>query len=274
MRIITWNVRRANSTSLAWSLLLELKPDIALLQEVKTIREQIYEKFDILSKVAISKIGKPQSFLTALLVKGKITREIQLKSEYDWVNRELGFFKGNIISGTVVCSNGEELNVVSVYCPAWPINKKRLEGFNVSAVKLKENPDVWATEIIWSALKHTISKDEQWVVGGDFNISETFDKEWQENAGIKFALRSSGNKEILDRMYAIGFKECLRGYNKEIVPTFQNPKDKKLVHQIDHLFVTSNLYSRLKECKVGDKSRILGGHLSDHLPIIADFEEF
>ena len=64
---------------------------------------------------------------------------------------------------------------------------------------------MWATEIIWSALKNTISNKEQWIVGGDYNSSETFDKDWQDKHGIKFGIRSSGNKEILNRMHRLGF---------------------------------------------------------------------
>jgi len=81
-----------------------------------------------------------------------------------------------------------------------------LKGVDVSPVKLKLNPKVWPTEIIWSALKNTISNNEEWIVGGDYNISETFDKEWQDRNGVKFAIRSSGNKEILDRMYEVGLR--------------------------------------------------------------------
>ncbi|KON33028.1 hypothetical protein AC477_02130 [miscellaneous Crenarchaeota group-1 archaeon SG8-32-1] len=52
---------------------------------------------------------------------------------------------------------------------------------------------------------------------------------------------------------------------------FQNSTDKKVIHQIDHLFVTNNLYSQLRGCAVGDKLVIFNEYMSDHLPIIADF---
>lgn len=271
MRIITWNIHGANKESPVWKLLLELQPDLVLLQEVGSIPEEIKKVFNVLSKVAIYKTGRTQKFSTAVLVKGNIIKEISLKSEYEWVNHELEFFKGNFISCIVQPQNQEPVNVVSVYSPAWPVDKDRLKGIDVSPVKLKLNPEVWATEIIWSALKNTISNNEQWIVGGDYNSSETFDKEWQDKNGIKFGIRSSGNKEILDRMYEIGFTECLRKYNK-IIPTFKH-SSKEIAHQIDHLFVTNDLYSRLKRCTVGDQSIIFGKSLSDHLPIIADFSD-
>lgn len=272
MRVMTWNVHGANKESQVWRLLLELKPDVALLQEVRGVPEQIQEEMAILSKVAVYKTGGPQRFSTAVLADGKIIQEINLKSEYAWVNNELSFFKGNFIACEVVLQNNERLNVVSVYSPAWPVDKDRLRGLDVSAVRLKENPDVWATEIIWSALKNTIANNESWIVGGDYNSSETFDKEWQDEHGIRFGIRGSGNKEILSRMSDLGFTECLRGYNNRIIPTFKHSSG-EIAHQIDHLFVTNNVYSRLQICEAGDQSTVFGDSLSDHLPIIADFKE-
>ncbi|MDP2638419.1 MAG: hypothetical protein Q8P26_05145 [Candidatus Levybacteria bacterium] len=271
MRIITWNIKGATKTSAVWKILTDLNPDIALLQEVGGIPEEIKREFNVLSKVAIQKTGKPQKFSTAVLVKGKVIGGIDLKSEYEWVNRELEFFKGNFISCIVQPQNQGLVKVVSVYSPAWPVNKERLKGIDVSPVKLQLNPNVWGSEIIWSALKNIVSNNEAWIVGGDYNISETFDKEWQDKNGLKFGIRSFGNKEILDRMYEMGFVECLRKYTNKIVPTFKHSRG-EIAHQIDHLFVTSNLYSQLKSCIVGDQSIIFGNSLSDHLPIIADFK--
>jgi exonuclease III len=273
MKVLTWNIHGANKNSFAWELLLDLQPDIILLQEVGNIPEEIYKCFDVLLKTAIYKTGKPQKFSTAVLVKGKIIKEILLSSEHEWVNSELELFKGNFISCSVQIVNQKPMNVISVYSPAWPVDKNRLSGIDVSQVKLKNNPDVWATEIIWSALKHSISVNEQWIVGGDYNSSETFDKDWQDKNGKIFGIRSYGNKEILDRMQALGFTECLRKFNNDkIIPTFKH-SSKEIVHQMDHLFVTNDLYSKLEKCNVGDQTIIFDKSLSDHLPIIADFND-
>ena len=271
-KIITWNIHNANQESPVWKLLLELQPDLVLLQEVGSIPEEIKKVFDILSKRAIKKTGNPQNFSTAVLVRGKIIKEISLKSEYEWVNRELKFFEGSFISCIVQLQNEEPANVVSVHSPAWPVDKKRLKEINISPLKLQGNPKIWGTEIIWSALKNTISNNERWIVGGDYNISETFDIKWQNENKKRFSVRSHGSREIIDRMYNLGFKECLRKYNNKIIPTFKHPRG-GIDHQIDHLFVTNDLYSRLISCTVGDQSVIFGESLSDHLPIIADFSD-
>jgi exonuclease III len=271
MRVITWNVHGANKGSPVWKLLLDLRPDIVLLQEIRELPEVITNAFEVLSRSAVSKTGKLQRFSTGVLSNGRIIEEIKLSSKYEWVNKELSFFRGNFVSCIVQPKNCEPFHVVSVYSPAWPVDEERLREIDVLPVKLKLNPQVWLTELVWSALKNSISKNETWIVGGDYNSSETFDAEWQDKHGKRFGIRSSGNKEILDRMLVLGFTECLRGFCKDIIPTFQNTKGKRVVHQMDHLFVTNNLYSQLKRCTVGDQSTIFGKSMSDHLPIIADF---
>ena len=98
MKIITWNIHSAQNDSVVWDVLLNFHPDIALLQEVGTFPARVADTFDILSRPAIYKTGKPQRFSTAVLVRGKILGEVALSSEVAWVNHELEFFKGNLIS--------------------------------------------------------------------------------------------------------------------------------------------------------------------------------
>jgi exonuclease III len=63
----------------------------------------------------------------------------------------------------------------------------------------------------------------------------------------------------------------LKEYNGRLIPTFKNPSNNRILHQIDHLFVTTKLYAKINDCYIGDESLIFGNKLSDHLPIIADF---
>lgn len=255
-------MRRATETSVAWKILADLNPDVALLQEVASIPTNIKESFDVKFNKAIGKNGKPQRFGTAIFVKGKIINELPLSSEYGWVNHELEYFAGNLVSSVVQPTGYPFLNIVSAYCPAWPIDTSKYQGIDVAKVKTVQNPKLWVTEILWSALKNANLVDVPWIVGGDLNSSETFDFTW-----------SSGNREILDRMESLGFTECLRKYNGKLTPTFRNPRDGKVIHQLDHLFVTSALYSRLENCSVGDESIVFEESASDHLPIIANFND-
>ena len=97
---------------------------------------------------------------------------------------------------------------------------------------------------------------------GDFNSSETFD--WKDGP-------SRGNGEILGRMNALDLTECLREYHGQLTPTFKNSRGGKVVHQLDHMFVSGNLKQLLKQCILGDASKVFGDFISDHLPVIGDF---
>jgi exonuclease III len=74
-------------------------------------------------------------------------------------------------------------------------------------------------------------------------------------------------------MEALGFIECLRHAQGRLIPTFRNPSNSQVVHQMDHLFVSEPLAGGLVSCDVGDQTRVFGGSLSDHLPVVADFRD-
>ena len=262
MRIIAWNIRRASATSAAWRIFACLDPDLALLQEVTDIPASVKESFGIKTCTAAGRLGAPQSFGTAVLTKGDIIGDGVLHSEYPWVNCQIESFRGNLVPSVVRLGGYPKLNVVSVHSPAWPLDVSAYEGFDVTTVKLQESKGIWVADILWSGLRNVSSDAELWVVGGDLNTSETLDQTF-----------GSGNREYLERMRSLGLTECLRKYNGRITPTFHNPRDGKVIHQIDHLFVSDALYSRLISCITGDADVVFGESISDHLPIIADFED-
>jgi exonuclease III len=125
MRIMTWNVHRAHKGSLLWQYVSQVQPDLLLLQEVGSIPNDILQDFDHLLRPATTRLGKPQKFHTGVLVKGTITGEIALSSDCAWVNRELQFFHGNLISCTVELHDGTKFEVMSVHSPAWPVDNSR-----------------------------------------------------------------------------------------------------------------------------------------------------
>ncbi len=271
MKVITWNVHGSKGTSPVWDVLRDLRPDIALLQEVGSIPTQVGDDFAILSRPATRKSGKAQRFHTAVLVKGEILGEIALTSRQSWITSELEFFKGNVVGCRVQPEGQPPVTAVSVYSPAWPVSRERLKDIDVSQVKTAMNPDVWLTDILCSALGNSGRGEESWVVGGDCNSSETFDADWQDKNKRTFGIRSSGNAEMLARMSRLGFTECLRKISGDnIIPTFKHSRG-LIAHQLDHLFVSSDLSSRLGGCVVGNPEIIFGKGLSDHLPIIAEF---
>ena len=150
-----------------------------------------------------------------------------------------------------------------MYSPAWPVDRTRLDGIDVSGVKLSQNPNVWVSDLLWAALncQHPTLSAE-WVIAGDFNASETFDQ-WRGGP--------RGNREYLDRMASVGLVECLRHAQGRLTPTFRNPSGGAIKHQMDHLFVTAGMAARLIRCETGAQATVFDGRMSDHLPIVADF---
>lgn len=264
LRVVSWNVQSAKKEKdLVWDKVLSLNADLLLLQDVISFPQKILEIYEVKQRKATKKNGSDQNFQTSILVKHEICSEIKLFSKHDWVNKELDFFKGNLIAYKIRFEK-IYINVISVYSPAWKINRDRLEGIDISEVKLENNSDLWCTEILRDALKNNIPVDNNlWIIGGDLNASPTFDKTF-----------SSGNQEILDRFNSLGLTECLKEYNGKLIPTFKNTNGGKVIHQMDHLFASDKLFANLIDCNIVDQDEIFENKLSDHLPIIANFNIF
>jgi len=266
MKIIAWNMRRAStSNDAAWAYFRELNADVALLQEITSIPQDVLSAYDSFFRYAEGKTGRQQKFGTAVLVKGRINRGIELSSEWDWVNEELERFQGNLVAVEVEVGSGTKLNVCSVYSPAWPIGAGRLKDADISVIKLKKSPQLWVTEILWAGLKSVEYGEVPWIVGGDLNSSVTFDYLWNDGP--------RGNEEIQERMRALGYVECLSDLQGALTPTFKNATGGKVIHQMDHLFVTRALREQCVCCEVGDAGRVFGESLSDHLPIVGEFND-
>lgn len=263
MRVVTWNCSRAGRKSTVWNYLMQLNPDVAVLQEVTAIPESVTSRFASKAVLSTNKSGVPQSFGTAILVKGKVESTVPLRSSIDWINSELLRFPGNLLTCDVATGDGRQLRITSVHSPAWPVDSKIVQSHDVSKVRLTQNKDVWVADLLWASMGEMLkTTDLPWVVAGDFNLSETFDS---LPAGPR------GNLEYLQRMEAIGFVECLRKANGKLVPTYLNKDKKGLVHQIDHMFVNQRLASSLSSSTVGSETEVLHKGLSDHLPIVSDF---
>jgi exonuclease III len=193
-----------------------------------------------------------------------IGASVEFKSRIPWVADELRRFAPNLMAFSVKVGSGASINVACIYAPAWPVSRDRLKDVDVRSVKLAQNPDVWVADLLVAALREQLNENQtQWVLAGDFNSCESFDM-WKGGP--------RGNREWLNRMAALGFTECLRYSQGALTPTFRRP-GKEVPHcQIDHFFVSNGLAQRLISCRTGDLERVYSLGLSDHLPIVADFQ--
>jgi exonuclease III len=263
MRVVSWNIRRAAAQpkQRAWTYLADLEPDVILLQEVGDVPAPFRDQYSVLHQLAIGETGRPQRFGSALLVRQGPLNEVALMAPLTWVNDELNRLGGFVVAGQASVL-GAATVVVSVHSPAWYLDRLRLGLVDVGDVRLTQNADVWGADLVLAAIRPLVAGGRQVLVGGDFNLSTTFDA--RRRGG-------RGNQEYLDRMAALGVVECLANFQRRLTPTFRNATGGGVVHQIDHLFASPSLAAQLRRCEVPPADDFFQQGLSDHLPIIADF---
>jgi exonuclease III len=263
MRVLTWNVNRANRTRACWEYLAAQSPDIAFIQEVSEVPDWVNAPFAGRFETPITKDGREQRFRNAMLVRGDLLSSIPLQASREWITEELKRFRGNVFANRVRLTSGLHVNLVLVYSPAWPVATAHLPPDEANALKIPPDRSLWVTDLLLDSLR-LIARDTSlpWIVAGDFNLSETFDRKQGPR----------GNRKFLEYLNDLQFTECLRHHCGEITPTFKHSRG-YVEDQIDHLFVTPTLTAQLKDCWVPPREEIFDPvpRLSDHLPIIADF---
>ena len=127
-------MRWAGPSSEAWDYLLELNPDIALLQEVTSLRNDIAAHRSAVMLPTSGPAGEQYRFSTVVLAGPGACSSEPLRSDTGWVDDELARFPGNLISTRVRFADAD-LRVISVHPPWWPLDRARFAGLNTSAVK-------------------------------------------------------------------------------------------------------------------------------------------
>ena len=264
MKVITWNVNRAKESRPGlWEMVHREDADIVLLQEVNGIPGWIRNRYQCHWIMPRYFEGSHARSATVVLSKGLIDATPYLASELGWVNRIHTECCGWIVACRTTLDSGERFRVISVYSPAFSIPQDQWADADVSEVKLKNNPELWFTEILWALLRRAgVSDDANWIVGGDFNSSVLFDEP-----------KDTGNRETIERMNALGLTDCLSHFHGGAVPTFQHPR-KMVDHQLDYCYVNAPMLKRLKRARVPTHEEVFSPRprLSDHLPIVCEFD--
>ena len=264
MKVITWNVNRAaQSRAGTWEMVQREDADIVLLQEVNGIPGRILNQYQCHWITPRYFDGSHAPSSTAVLSKGLIHATPYLESELEWVNRIQSERYGWIVACKTTLDSGEQVRVVGVHSPAFHIPRDQWADVDVSGIKLTKNPSLWFTEILWALLRAAgISDDANWIVAGDFNSSVLFDEP-----------RDRGNREIIERLNALGLNDCLSHVLGCPVPTFQHSR-KMIDHQLDYCYVNAPMLRRLRQARVPRHEDVFGPkpRLSDHLPIVCEFD--
>ena len=264
LKVITWNVNKAaESRPALWEMVQREDADIVLLQEVNGIPRRIRNRYQCHWTTPRYFEGSHAPSSTAVLSKGLIDATPYLESELGWVNRIHAERSGWIVACKTTLDSGERFRVVSVYSPAFPIPRDQWADVDTSEVKLRNNPELWFTEILWALLRSAgVSDDTNWIVGGDFNSSVLLDEP-----------KDTGNREIIERLNALGLTDCLSHLHGGAVPTFQHPR-KMVDHQLDYCYVNAPMLERLRRARVPSHEEVFDPRprLSDHLPIVCEFD--
>ena len=285
MRVVTWNMdgathRKNTKLSAAkWWTLLELSPDIAMLQEVNNVPECVCDAYGVAYEKGSFFGGGKATYGTALIAKrGKWTigGEAKMESKHDWVNAIQREFPGWLVGREIVNSaSGPCLNVVSVHSPAfpiWPIEdgcdrlNNIMASVDIAPIKLDNFNQIWFTQILCSLLKGKgtgVADDADWIVAGDFNSS------------VLLKPKKMGAAEIINLMNDLGLRDCIFESFGEHVPTFR-AKAKNAgpaIHQLDYVYAGKAVFKRLTKVLVVRGARANGQKISDHFPVVCDFDD-
>ena len=263
MKVLTWNVKYASTYSAAWEFLKREAPDIALLQEVTKLPDWILDSYNNHQVYPRFFSGARAKYSNVILSIWPINNARFLNSSLDWVNDIHRTRPGWILECETIPEAGDPIRLVSIHSPAFPVPKDTYKGIDTSSIQLKNNPDLWFTEILWSLLcNEAIDDGVRWIVGGDFNTSVLFDKP-----------KDRGNRMVIERMNELGLTDCLSHFKHKPVPTYKPPVG-SVIHQLDYCYVNEPLMQRFDGARVPDQSEIFESKpkmLSDHLPIICEF---
>ncbi|MBA1337319.1 MAG: exodeoxyribonuclease-3 [Pelagibacterales bacterium] len=253
MKIATWNVNsiRARIINIK-SYLLSSKPDIVLLQEIKT-QEKTYP-FDEIKKLGyISYVSGQKSYNGVAILSKKKIDGIDISLPGDTIKQ------ARIISAKIKIKN-KNISLINIYVPNGnPVDTEKY------IYKMK-----WL-ELLIKYLQKKIKNDEQVLICGDFNIIpediDVYDsKKYENDALFRIEIRKK-YREIIN----LGFVDIFRLFNKKqdnytFWDYMSGSWQKNNGLRIDHMLATNNIIDQIKkiEIKKNIRKQIKP---SDHVPV-------
>ncbi|MDQ0315574.1 exodeoxyribonuclease III [Amorphus orientalis] len=255
MKIATWNINGVKARLDAATLWLEeASPDIACLQEIKSVDEAFpAEAFERLG-YNVTTHGQKGFNGVAILSKRPLEDPVRgLDGAPDDV-------QARYLEGVVSTDEGV-VRVASIYLPNG--NPVESEKF---AYKL-----AWAERLIARA-GELLANEEPVVLAGDYNvIPEPIDAKKPE-AWTNDALFQPESRAFYRRLQAMGYLDAVRATTDEAVYTFWDyqagawQKDNGI--RIDHLLLSPQAADRLETVEIAKDVRGRDKP-SDHVPVIA-----
>ena len=233
MRIVSWNMRKNKK---AWDYFFEsLNPDIALLQESSPLNDDY--QFNVINK------NVKKNLNNSILFKTNQPKELPIEDKQ----------KMGLISSRYQTEN-EDIFLLSVYG-------------NLSFVGTLDF-------VLLETIEHFVKEMRQnfnaknILISGDFNMDRRMDENPTKS---KFSKKGeTRHNNFFDGILDLGFRDCLRKYHSLRMRTYRHNRG-IYPWELDHMFVTPDLYERLKSIDVFVDDNIL--KLSDHNPIVANFSK-
>ena len=253
MKITSWNVNsvRARIDNIL-SYIKDSKPDVLLLQEIKTQEEnfpkEVFNNIGYESHVFGQKSYNGVAIISQLKINNINT---------NFINDKLK--QSRIITGEII-SNKKKIELINIYVPNGnPINTEKYE--------YKKN---WLKKFIGN-IKKQLTKNSNLLIAGDFNIiPEEIDvhdfKRYENDALGKLEIRKK-YRELLN----LGFKDVYRLINKSkqeytFWDYFAGSWQKNYGMRIDHFLLSNNLIENISSININKKPRSKTKP-SDHTPI-------
>lgn len=256
IRIATWNVnsvRQRIDHLCRW--LDELKPDVVLLQEIKSM-EETFPREAIEEKGYNVEISGQKTF-NGVAVLSKFPIDVQLTAlpgdKSDEQARYLEALTGGIRVASIYLPNGNPVDDPAKY-----------------QYKLK-----WM-ERLYQRAQALLETEEAFVLGGDYNVIPTVDDVYAPDEWRNDALFKPETRQAFRKIVYLGLTDAFRAlHGEEGQYTYWDYRggawNRDLGIRIDHLLLSPQAADRLVECEI-DKSPRGWEKASDHTPIWCGLE--
>ena len=220
----------------AWDYFFDsLNPDIALLQETSPLNDD--HEFNILSK------NVKKNLNNSILFKTDQPQELPIEDEQ----------KMGLVSSRYK-TESEDIFVLSIYG-------------NLSFVGTLDFVLLETIEHFVKEMRKNFNAQDI-VISGDFNMDRRMDDNPTKS---KFSKKGeTRHNNFFDGILDLGFHDCLRKYHSLPMQTYRHNRG-IYPWELDHMFVTPELFERLRSINVFVDDNIL--QLSDHNPIVANFSD-
>ena len=257
MKIISWNVNsvRARINNII-NYIADSKPDILLLQEIKTQNETF--PFETFKKLGFQSYVFGQKSYNGVAIISKLKMS-HIKN--DFIKDQLN--QSRVITGEVTIKK-KKIKIINIYVP---------NGNPIETDKYLYKKD-WLN-LFLKKVKKELDLSKNIIISGDFNIIpeeiDVYDyKRYENDALFKLEIRKKF-RELIN----LGFTDVYRYFNKlkqdyTFWDYFAGSWQKNYGMRIDHFLVSNNLLNNIKSISINKKPRSKSKP-SDHTPIEIEF---